>query len=77
MGLEFEKAAYVTVSATEWVEKLRPHEVAEFASAVAKKFDQDFVKRAEIAAEFADGLSEDGVRWLAEVVTNFYGRKRQ
>lgn len=76
MSLEFEKMACVTVSSTEWVEKLKPHEVAEFASAVAHRFDEKYVDRAEIAAEFADGLSEDGARWLAEVVTNFYARKR-
>jgi len=77
MAFEFEKLAAVTVSSKEWVEKLRPHEVAEFATAVAERFDQKFADRNDIAEQFSAGLSEQGARFLAEVVTHFYQRQRQ
>lgn len=77
MAFEFEKLASVTVSSKEWVEKLRPHEVAEFATAVAKRFDDEYANRNDIAQEFAAGLSEHGARFLAEVVTQFYYRQRR
>lgn len=76
MSVEIEKVVGVVVSSKDFVDLLKPWDVAEFASAVAEKFDQDYVNRADIASSFADSLSEQGARFLAEVVTSFHGRKR-
>lgn len=38
---------------------------------------KDFVNRAYAAEQFAAGLSEQGARWLAEVVTSFHMRQRR
>jgi hypothetical protein len=76
MSVEIEKVVGVVVSAKDFVNGLKPWDVAEFASLVAEKFDQDFVTRADVADAFAGSLSEQGARFLAEVVTSFHGRKR-
>jgi hypothetical protein len=76
MSVEIEKVVGVQVSSKDFVAGLKAWDVVEFASAVAERFDQDFVNRADVANAFADSLTEQGVRFLAEVVTSFHGRKR-
>jgi len=76
MPVTVAKAAEVTVSAKDFISQCGIDDVASFASELAEKLDQDFVGRAHAANAFAEGLSELGARWLAEVVTNFYARKR-
>lgn len=77
MSVEIEKVVGVQVTSKDFVTKLKPWDVAEFASAVAERFDQDYANRADIADAFADSLSEMGIRFLAEVVTSYHGRKKK
>jgi len=74
MSVEIEKVVGVVVSAKDFVHGLKPWDVAEFANAVAERFDQEYGTRADIADSFADALSEQAVRFLAEVVTSYHGR---
>jgi hypothetical protein len=76
MSIEIEKITAVSISAAEFVQLMKIYDVAEFACAVAERFDKDFANRADVADAFAGSLSEQGVRFLAEIVTSFYGRKR-
>ncbi|MFZ2986607.1 hypothetical protein [Ideonella sp.] len=76
MPVTVSKAVEVTVTAKDFVSQCGIDDVACFATALAQKLDQDFVGRAHAANAFAEGLSEFGARWLAEVVTSFYARKR-
>jgi hypothetical protein len=77
MPIEIETSATVTVSAKEFVEQCGIDDVACFATYLAEKLDQDFVNRAYAAEQFAEGLSETGARWLAEVLASFYLRQRR
>lgn len=76
MPVQVRKEAEVTVKASDFINQCGIDDVAAFASDLAEKLDKDFVGRAHAASAFADGLSELGARWLAEVVTSFYARKR-
>lgn len=77
MPIEVSKTAEVTVTAKDFVNQCGIDDVACFASYLAEKLDQDFVNRAYAAEQFAAGLSEQGARWLAEVVTSFHMRQRR
>ena len=65
----------VWLSAEKIVKLMDETDVASFCSAVAERFDSDFPKRAEAAAAFADGLSEQGCRFLAEVIASHWTRR--
>ena len=76
MPITGSKAAEVTVSAKDFISQCGIDDVACFATEIAERLDKDFVGRAGAAHAFASGLSENGARWLAEVVTSFYVRQR-
>ena len=77
MPVEVSKTAEVIVTAKDFIDQCGIDDVACFASYLAEKLDQNFVNRAYAAEQFADGLTEQGARWLAEVVTSFYVRQRR
>lgn len=64
----------VGVSVKQLIESMSFEEAAEFCSLIGEKFDSDFRDRAYIANQLAAGLSEDGCRFIAEVVTQHYAR---
>ena len=72
--MEVEVKTVVGISAVKLVESMTITELAEFCSAAAEKLNDDFRLRADAAGNFADGLSENGCRFLAEVVTQHYHR---
>lgn len=72
--MEIKKEVFVTVSAADFIENLSLRDVSEFCEAVAAKFNEAFSTRANLAGTFAEGISEQGCRWLAEVVTEHYAR---
>ncbi len=76
MAVEIEKLVGVAVSAKDFVDGLKVYDVAELVEAVAERFDKDFCHRTDAANAFANGLSEQGVRFLAEVVTSYHGRRQ-
>lgn len=67
----------VSISVKELVGAMTVIEIAEFCSQVAIRLDGDFADRNEAASKFADGLSEMGCRFIAEVVTHHYWRTAQ
>lgn len=77
MPVEVDVVAQVTVTAKDFVNQCGIDDVACFATYLAEKLDSDFVNRAYVAEQFAAGLSEQGARWLAEVVTSFHMRQRR
>ncbi|MBE8232847.1 MAG: hypothetical protein HAW67_03870 [Endozoicomonadaceae bacterium] len=75
--MQVEIKTTVAVSAKRLVEEMTMTELAEFCSELSEKLKDDFHLRAEAAENFADGLSEDGCRFLAEVVTSHYSRNKR
>lgn len=75
MAIEIEKKIYVTISADEFIGKLDDSDTCEVICAVAEKYDKNFIKRNTMAREFADKLSENGCRFLAEVISHHYARQ--
>ncbi len=67
----------VTVSAKKLVDEMTMTELADFCSALSVKLDDDSHLRAEAAENFAEGLSEMGCRFLAEVVTHHVTRSKR
>ena len=77
MPVTIDVNASVEITAADFINQCGIDDICSFSSQLAEKLDQDFVGRSEAAAAFADGLSENGVRWLSEVVTSFYGRQKR
>ena len=75
MPIEIEKKTYVTISADEFLNKLDDSDTCEIICAVAEKYDKNFTKRNTMARDFANRLSENGCRFLAEVITHHYARQ--
>jgi hypothetical protein len=72
--MEVEVKTVVGISSVHLVESMTMTELAEFCSAAAEKLNDDFKLRSKAAENFAEGLSENGCRFLAEVVTQHYRR---
>lgn len=72
--VEIEKNVSVVLSGDEVAKTLELDDIAHFVSALATRLNGDFVRRNEAASDFASGLSEDGCRFLAEVVTQHFYR---
>lgn len=66
----------VEITSADFINQCGIDDICCFACQLAEKLDKDFAGRSDAAAAFADGMSENGVRWLSEVVTSFYGRQR-
>ena len=73
LGITTETTVYL--SAEKVVKEMDAEDIGSFCSAVANRLDQEYSARAGAAACFADGLSEQGCRFLAEVVASFYQRR--
>lgn len=74
MAVQVQKSAEIEVSASDFVDQCSIEDVAQLVEALAGKFDREFAGRAKLAGVFADGLSERGCRFLAEVVCHHYHR---
>lgn len=74
-GIGVTTKAEVFLSVDQIVEQMDAEDIGSFCSAVAERLDKDFSGRAGAAAHFADGLSENGARFLAEAVTSLYRRQ--
>lgn len=77
MPIEIEKKTYVTITADEFLNKLDDADTCEVICAVAEKYDKNFTKRNTMAREFAGKLSENGCRFLAEVISHHYARQEK
>lgn len=73
-GLGITTQTTVFLSAEKVVKEMDAEDIGSFCSAVAQRLDQEYSERAEAARSFAGGLSEQGCRFLAEVVTSYYQR---
>lgn len=67
----------ISISAKSLVEEMTMTELADFCSELSEKLNDDFHLRAEAAENFASGLSENGCRFLAEVVTSHCSRNKR
>jgi len=67
----------ISISAKKLVESMTIEELGVFCSELAEKVNKDFTERNIAAKNFADGLSENGCRFLAEVVTHHFIRNSQ
>lgn len=74
-GLGITTETTVFLSADKVVREMDAEDIGSFCSAVANRLDQEYSARAGAASSFADGLSEQGCRFLAEVVASFYQRR--
>jgi hypothetical protein len=66
----------IEISAEDFVRKLQPDDIGKILSAVAEKFDDDFVSRTYCATQFEEGLSEGGARFVAEIITQRFAKKK-
>lgn len=69
--------AEVFLSVEQLVAQMDEEDIGTFCSAVAERLDIKSIERASAAGSFADGISEQGARFLAEVVTSHYIRQRR
>ncbi|MGY4817985.1 hypothetical protein ACVNP3_18810 [Pseudomonas chlororaphis subsp. piscium] len=76
-GLGITTQTTVFLSAEKIVKEMDAEDIGLFCSAVAERLDGEFAGRADAANCFAGGLSEQGCRFLAEVVTSFYQRQKR
>ena len=67
----------VDISVEELVDAMSAEDIAMFCSEVAVKLDNRFSDRNAAAEQFAEGISELGCRFIAEVVTHHYMRNRE
>lgn len=75
LGITTQTTVYL--SAEKVVKEMDATDIASFCSAVAERLDREYADRADAATAFADGLSETGCRFLAEVVTQFFMRQQR
>lgn len=66
----------VKLSGEDVAKALNEEEIASFCSQLAERLDGDFVARKKAASAFADGLSETGCRFLAEVIASHFMRNK-
>jgi len=64
------------VSAREVLAKIKDYYMAAFVEILAERYDKDFKTRAQLASKFADGISEQGARFLADVVAHHVARRK-
>ncbi|MEW9045589.1 MAG: hypothetical protein AB2387_00765 [Stutzerimonas stutzeri] len=76
-GIGITTETQVFLSVDKIVKEMDAEDIGSFCSAVALRLDEEYAGRAAAASHFADGLSEIGCRFLAEVVTNFYQRQKR
>lgn len=74
-GLQIKTETTVYLTAEKVVKEMDAEDIGSFCSAVAERLDGEFAERAEAARMFADGLSEKGCRFLAEIVASYYMRQ--
>lgn len=74
--MEVEIKTVIEVNAQSLVESIPVVELGEFLSIAAEKLNDDNTRRNDAAGKFAEGLSENGCRFLAEVITQHYIRNR-
>lgn len=56
-------------------EQMTLGELISLCSSIGTRFDDDYMDRALLAHSLGDNLSEDGARFLAEVVTARYAQR--
>jgi len=76
-GLGITTQTTVFLSVEKVVKEMDAEDIGSFCSAVAERLDSEFADRAGAASSFADGLSEKGCRFLAEIVTSFFQRQKR
>ena len=74
-SLQIKAETTVYLTAEKVVREMDAEDIGSFCSAVAGRLDDEFILRAEAASMFASGLSEQGCRFLAEVVTQHFMRQ--
>lgn len=67
----------VSIEVKELANAMSTTEIAQFCSEVAEKLDGEFPDRNAAAEQFSEGLSELGCRFIAEVVTHHYARRKE
>lgn len=66
----------IDMTAEELVSKMRVNDIAKLLSAVAAKLDGDNIDRLYCITEFESGMTEDGARFLAEIITQRFTKKK-
>ena len=64
----------ITVSVHDLVDAMTVHELMEFCDIISKRLDADFTERSVAAKNLSNNLSENGCRFLADVVTHHSSR---
>lgn len=75
IGITTETTVFLSVDKV--VKEMDAEDIGSFCSAIALRLDQEYAARAGAASSFADGLSETGCRFLAEVVASYYLRQKR
>lgn len=73
--MEVTVSTEVSITAKKLIGSMSMEEIGEFLSEAAEIFNTEFKQRNAAASSFADGLSENGCRFLAEAVTHHYMRQ--
>lgn len=66
----------IDVNISELIKDMTIDEIAELLCAVAERFDNCYVERTKAAKAFSLGMSENGCRFMAEIVTQHFMRNR-
>lgn len=61
---------YISVDVNELAKNMSCEELAALLSLVAERFDGEYKNRRELAEAMAEGTSETGARFLAEVISS-------
>jgi hypothetical protein len=64
------------ITAEELADKMRIEDIGALLSAVAKKLDGDYVNRAYCVTQFESEMTEEGARFLAEIITTRFAKKK-
>lgn len=75
LGIRTETTVFLSVEKV--VREMDAEDIGVFCSAVAERLDKEFTPRFDAASKFSEGLSEDGCRFLADVVTSYFQRHRR
>lgn len=77
MPVIIEKKVETQVTAFEVIESMNFKNLAEFVSELGSQFEHEHAERDELAKAFTKNLTNDGCRFMAEIVANYHGSKQR
>ena len=66
----------IDITPQELADKMHIEDIGELLCAVASRMEGDFVNRPYCIQQFEKTMTEDGAKFLAEIVTQRYAKKK-